>query len=95
MLKLLLRLAYIATNFIEALIIGRIVLLVINANTENSLASWILNTSTMFIEPFEGIIDNSIKINNMELSTTPLVALVFFIIAGFILSELLKSFSGD
>lgn len=95
MLKLIIRLAYIATMFIEALIIGRIVLIVIDANTQNNLAGWIMNTSSLVIDPFNGIVTNTLKINNFELPATPLVALIFFIIAGFILSELLKSFSRE
>jgi hypothetical protein len=95
MLKLIIRLSYIATMFIEALIIGRIVLIVIDANIQNNLAGWIMNTSSLVVDPFEGIVTNALEINNFELPVTPLIALVFFIIAGFILSELLKSFSRE
>lgn len=95
MLKPIIRLAYIVTVFIESLIIARIGLTIINANTENNLAGWIMSTSSVFVDPFNGIITSSIKINDFSLSLTPLVALVFYIIAGFVLSELLKSFSRD
>lgn len=95
MIKLILRLAYIALTFIEGLIVANIVLVIANANRNNSIVSWIINTSEIFIAPFEGVLTSDIKINDFVISVTPFVALVFFLIAGFILSELLKSFSRD
>jgi hypothetical protein len=95
MLKLIIRLAYFAVIFIEGLIITRIALLVMNANLENNIANWVFNTSTMFITPFEGIVTSSLQINNFTLELTPFVALLFYIIIAFVLSELLKSFSRE
>lgn len=95
MLKLLIRLAYFTVIIVEALVLTRIVLLLINASTENVFASWVLSTSTMFVEPFEGIVATSLQINNFSLPLTPLVALLFYIILAFVLSELLKSFSRE
>ena len=80
---------------VEALIIARIVLSVINANAQNTLVSWIKNTSDIFINPFNGITANSIQIDHFTLALTPVIALIFFMIASFILSELLRSFSRD
>jgi uncharacterized protein YggT (Ycf19 family) len=95
MLKLIIRLAYFGVIFIEGLIITRIALLVMNANLENNIANWVFNTSTMFLTPFEGIVTSSLKINNFTLELTPFVALLFYIIIAFVLSELLKSFSRE
>lgn len=95
MLKLIFRLAYTAILFIEALIITRIVLILINANADNLFAGWVKNTSEMFISPFVGITANNLQIDNFVLPLTPIIALVFYIIAAFILSELLKSFSRE
>lgn len=95
MLKLLIRLTYTATMLVEALILTRVVLSVIKANVGNTIVSWIMNTSDIFVKPFEGITTNTIQIDKFTLSLTPLVALVFFMIAAFILSELLRSFSRD
>jgi len=95
MFKLLIRLIYTATMLIETLIMTRIVLSVFNANPQNSVVSWIMNTSDIFIKPFEGITTNSIQIDRLSFSLTPIIALVFFVIASFILSELLRSFSRD
>lgn len=95
MLKLLLRLIYAGDILVEALIMARIVLSVINANLQNTLVSWIMNTSYIFIKPFEGITADAIQIDRFTFELTPLIALIFFMIAAFILSELLKSFSRD
>jgi phage shock protein PspC (stress-responsive transcriptional regulator) len=93
MIKLILRLIYILITFIEGLIITRIILLIINANTENAFVNWILNISSIFISPFDGVVTSRVAINNFELPINALVALLFYIIAGFIVSELLSSFS--
>lgn len=93
MLKLIIRLAYFVVIIVEALVLTRIVLLVINASTENAFASWVLSASSMFVDPFEGIVATSLQINNFSLPLTPLVALLFYIILAFVLSELLRSFS--
>ena len=80
---------------IEALILGRIVTDVVKANTDNTIVSWIKNISDIFIKPFEGITSSTLKIDNFEIYITPVIALVFFMIAAFILSELLKSFNRE
>lgn len=95
MLKLIIRLAYIATMFVEALVITRIILLLINANTSNSFANWVLSMSDMFVQPFDGIVASNLQINSLVIPLTPVVALLFYIVAAFVLSELLKSFSRD
>jgi hypothetical protein len=95
MLKLIIRLAYFGVIFIEGLIITRIVLLAINANLENNIANWVVNTSGIFVNPFEGIVTSSLQISNFTLELTPFVALLFYIIIAFVLSELLKSFSRE
>jgi hypothetical protein len=71
------------------------VLTVVNANTQNYLAAWVMNTSDMFVNPFDGIVASSIRINNFAMPLTPLVALFVYVLAAFILSELLKAFSNE
>lgn len=95
MIKLIIRLSYILVMFIEALIITRIILLVINANMQNTFASWVMGISDMFVQPFNGIVTDSMKINTLVIPLTPIVALLFYIVAAFVLSELLKSFSRE
>ena len=93
MIKVILRFIYILITFVEGLIITRIILLLINANAENTFVNWIYNVSSFFISPFEGVVTSQVEINNFELPVNALIALLFYIIAGFIVSELLSSFS--
>ncbi len=95
MLKLLFKLAYTAVMFIESLIMIRIVLELIKANTSNTFASWVYSLSDLFISPFNGLISSTLQIDKFSISLTPLVALVFYIIIAFILSELTRAFSRD
>ena len=95
MIKFILRIVYIALMGIEALILARIILNIFNANFSNVYAGWIKNTSEIFISPFSGIMAESIKIESLVISLTPFVALIFYIIGGFIISELLKAFSKE
>jgi hypothetical protein len=81
--------------FIEALIITRIILLLINANLENHFASWIMSMSSIFVQPFDGIVASTLQINAFSIPLTPIVALLFYIVGAFVLSELLKSFSRE
>lgn len=81
--------------FVEALVITRIILLLINANTSNTFANWVLSMSDMFVQPFDGIVASNLQINSLVIPLTPVVALLFYIVAAFVLSELLKSFSRD
>jgi hypothetical protein len=43
-------------GIIQTLIILRIVLLLLDAREGNDLVSWILNTSQLFVAPFEGML---------------------------------------
>jgi phosphotransferase system glucose/maltose/N-acetylglucosamine-specific IIC component len=93
MFSLLFKLLYACDLFVEAAIVMRIVLSILNANLSNTFVSWIYDISSLFITPFEGIVSNSIKIDSFTFELTPIVALVFYIILAFVLSELIKAFS--
>jgi len=95
MLKFIIRLAYTAVMLVEALILGRIVTDFVKANPENTIVSWIKTMSDIFIKPFEGITPSTLKIDALEIYITPIIALLFFMIAAFILSELLRSFNRE
>lgn len=93
MLSLLFKILYALDLLIEASIVMRVILLILGANQSNTFVSWIYDISTIFITPFEGIIAQSIKIDNFTMELTPLIALVFYIVIAFVLSELIKAFS--
>ncbi|HCC67656.1 TPA: hypothetical protein DEP90_00345 [Patescibacteria group bacterium] len=95
MIRLLLRIAYIADTFIETLIIIRLLLSLFSANQLNLYVQWIFSMSDIFITPFSGITASTLVIDNFEIMITPIIALIFFAIIGFVLSELLKAFRHD
>jgi len=93
MLSLLFKILYAIDLLVETSIVMRIILLILNANQSNTFVSWVYDISTIFITPFESIIAQSIRIDNFTMELTPLVALVFYIVIAFVLSELVKAFS--
>lgn len=95
MIKLLVRLAYFATLIIQGLIGVRIVLTIINADLSNDLAKWIVDKTDILISPFNNIIDSTINIGPIHIPAVLLVALVFYMIGGIVISELLKSYRGE
>jgi len=95
MLRLILKIAYILDVFIEAIIIGKISLSIFSPNQSNTVIQWINSISDLFISPFTGITATTLVIDNVEISITPIIALLFFAIIGFVLSELLKALKND
>ncbi len=96
MLKLIIRIAYSFCLAIQAILGIRIVLVAINAqNSPNALVQWIMTKTDFLLAPFVGIVDSTINIHNIHIPTILFVALIFYIIIGFVLSELLKSFRNN
>jgi hypothetical protein len=62
---------------IQALIVLRIVLLLIDANQDNGLVQFIYNASAFFVGPFEGVLNtNAVSAGASVLDIAALVALV-------------------
>lgn len=95
MIRLILRIIYIAIMAVEAIVLARIILNIFGSTSTNVYAEWIRGISDIFINPFSGITAESVSLNSLTISLTPFVALLFYIIAAFILSELVKAFSKD
>jgi hypothetical protein len=95
MIKLLIRLAYFAIIIIQGILGIRIVLIVINASTENSVVYWITKISDIVTTPFQGIVNSTINIWKIQVPALLVLSLVLYIIVGIILSELLKSYKDN
>ncbi len=95
MLSLILKLVYTANTLVEALIIIRILLSGFARNSTHTFVEWVNSMSEIFISPFQGIGPSVLVIDNFEISITPVIALLFYAIAGFVLSELIKAFSNN
>ena len=88
---ILFKLLYILVSFAETLIIFRIVMTIIGADQTNTFVSWVYSISDILITPFEGITVSEIYLDKLKIELTPIIALIFFAIIGFIFSELSKS----
>jgi uncharacterized protein YggT (Ycf19 family) len=80
---------------IETVIILRILISIFAANSTHTFIEWINTISSTAISPFEGIVPSVLVIDNFEIAITPVIALLVYAIAGFILSELIKAFKDD
>ncbi len=73
-------------GLIQAVVILRIVLLVLDARTGNDLVAGILNVSQVFVGPFEGILNtNALKSGGSVLDLAAGVALIGWTILEFII----------
>src|SRR5688572_19422294 len=73
-------------GIIQALIILRIVLLLLNAREGNAIVSFILDTSQLFVAPFIGIFQrDSLASSGSELDIAAIAALVGWTILEFII----------
>jgi uncharacterized protein YggT (Ycf19 family) len=95
MLRIFFKLAYVANTLIETLIIVRILLSLFASNSTHAFVEWVYNISDIFISPFEGVAPSILVIDRFEIAITPIIALLFYAIIGFVLSELMKAFSND
>jgi hypothetical protein len=64
-------------GIVQVLIILRIVLLLLNAREGNDLVAWILNTSQIFVSPFNGMLNtDALKAGGSILDVAAILALV-------------------
>lgn len=84
--EMLRRLVVLIFGIIQAFIVLRIVLLLLNAREGNDLVAFILNTSQLFVAPFEGIFNsNSLQSGGSVLDIAAIAALVGWTILEFII----------
>ena len=92
-MRILFKLLYILISFGQTLIIFRIVMSLIKANLNNTFVAWVYSISDILITPFQGMMAKEIYLDNYKVELTPIIALIFFSIIAFILSELNKTLS--
>jgi hypothetical protein len=75
--EMLRRVVVLIFGIIQALIVLRIVLLLLNAREGNEIVSFILNTSQIFVAPFVGIFNNdALKAGGSVLDIAAIAALI-------------------
>lgn len=95
MIRLLIKLFYTGIILIEGLIGIRFILNLINANKKNEIVATVFEYSEPFVKPFYGITDSTFTLFGIVFDLNSLVALVFFMVIGYIAIELIKAFSRD
>ncbi len=94
-MKLLIRLVYFASIIAQGILGIRIVLIAIDAGTNNAVAYWIEKISDILVSPFQGIVDSTINIWKIQIPSLLVLSLVLYVIISIILSELLKSYKDN
>ncbi len=92
-MRILFKLLYIVISFGQTVLIFRIVMSLIKANLNNTFVAWVYSISDLLISPFQGIMAKEIYLDKFRIELTPIIALIFFSIIAFILSELSKTLS--
>jgi hypothetical protein len=83
-------------GLIQLLIVGRIVLLFLDARATNGLVSGILNLSQVFVAPFEGILrTNSLNASGSVLDVAAIVALIGWTVIELIVVSVLAIFGRE
>lgn len=80
---------------IQGVLILKIVLVIIKADMTNQFAAYIDQYSNTFVKPFYGLVTSTLEVNGAKLALVFPAALVIYIVASFILSEVLKTYSSD
>jgi hypothetical protein len=90
------RIVGLAFGLIQLLIVGRIVLLFLDARTTNGIVSGILNLSQVFVAPFEGILrTNSLNASGSVLDVAAVVALIGWTVVELIVVSVLAIFGRE
>lgn len=80
---------WLITFFILAVILLRFVMLLINANEQNSFVSWVYDTSAFFVRPFLGI-TNDPTFNGSVLEINSLIAMLIYMLLIYGILQLVK-----
>lgn len=87
------RVVVLVFGLIQAVIVLRIVLLLLNARTGNDLVAGILNISQVFVAPFEGILNtNALKSGGSILDLAAVVAIIGWTIVEFLVFAVINLF---
>jgi YGGT family len=87
------RVVVLVFGLIQAVIVLRIVLLLMDARTGNDLVAGILNISQVFVAPFEGILNsNALKTGGSVLDLAAVLAIIGWTILEFLVFAVINLF---
>lgn len=80
---------WLITFIILSIITLRVVMLLINANEENSFVSWVYGTSEFFVRPFLGI-TNDPSFNGSVFEVNSLIAMLIYVLIIYGILQLVR-----
>ena len=93
MFKLIAKILYLLALFAELIIAIRFILNLVNADKTNIFATWIFKTSDILLQPFQGLVQESITFWGLYIELTSLLAIFCLMVLGYVLTEMIKTFS--
>lgn len=91
MFKLAAKILYLGAILVQLLLSLRFILKFINANPENIFSKWIFTNTEMIIQPFKGLVQESLQISNFYVELPTLVVIVCLMLITSILSQMVKT----
>ncbi len=87
------KLIYLIISIIETFISIRILFILLNANSQNSLVKFVFDLSDIFISPFLGITSyHIIKIIGLNIDFVALISLIIYMIIAYGVMEMIRVF---
>ncbi len=93
MFKIAAKIAYMITLLVELLLSLRFVLILVSANRENPFSKWVFDNSSPILEPFKGLVQENYEIWGFQVEFLSVVAIVCLMLIGYILRQMVKTFS--
>lgn len=93
MFRLVAKIIYTILLIIETFIAIRLVFIFLNASKVNEIVSFIYDISEYFVNPFNGIVADTVKIGRFTIDTTALLALIVYMVIAFIFIEMIRAFT--
>lgn len=93
MFKLIAKILYVLALLAELIIAIRFILILVNAEKNNVFANWIFSTSSILLQPFQGLVQQNITFWGLNIELTSLLAIFCLMVLGYVLTEMIKTFS--
>jgi uncharacterized protein YggT (Ycf19 family) len=93
MFKIIAKIAYTLTLAAELLLSFRFVFKLVNIEAQNAFSRWIFEKSDLLLQPFRGLVQETMEIWGFRIELISLVAIVCLMIIAYLLAQMIKTFS--
>lgn len=91
--RVLAQILYTILLLIETLISFRFIFKLLRANEKNQIVTWVYELSSIFVRPFEGIIQGNVEIGRFIVDVDAVIALIIYMILAYVVVEIMKVFT--